>query len=750
VEVPEGALTGDVQVCWVVCSNRVRFLVIVGPEFEEISSIAFEPGTGSLWVADRGAPNAVYELDSTGALFARGSLSNPVLAHPSPGDGNGRIYYGNSTVSAFNTGAIEFIDSATNAKGFLANAGEPETDPAACFGIAANDLEPNVAYYLNGIGGGMHVRRVLFGPGDDPSYGNRPFEFNDPAGARFDSSGNLYITSTTELYKILPGEAGVELLADGFTAAAGIDLTEGASIPTLLVADEATGVIWLVNGETGDKEVVASGFNGPVGVAFSADPVTGDLFYDVAEPTRIIRLPDPHVEFVENEDVRVLMSKQGANDDYPHSNQTQAGQIRVEVKVTDKVDPAGMTVYFGLIDPKDPSEYLNGQAGDNLPMSPDGTVTPSAVVDENGIASTILTIGPQYAGNNYRIEVSFEPPPNFKKRDRSKTYTSWRRLYIEHDKMYEEGEFLTMTSGAEQPKPARVFVANPGIFSEGDEVHVLSGDSIDTSEGEMGFVAEVGADFVDLQAPLELTYPEPNSPQENLLFPYSFLARTDGGTFDAQPSNVELAKAFDDTYTEWHVLSETGYMPFWPHAEFGLPQNPPVPPEAFVAARSFLFFKNFDRSAVQPSRNYVQLVSAARWEESPPAVGATYGRAAAAMGETNWLWVLVETIGLQATTDVQNVVNYVTAHELGHQLNVNQGSPQGGGHDEEKAIGAAGMCEPPNNLQHCCLMNEATAPNVPGVQRFHATTTAPSQDLLCIRTHVDDLNLDDCPAFPFP
>ncbi|MEZ5331177.1 MAG: hypothetical protein R2991_03790 [Thermoanaerobaculia bacterium] len=330
--------------------------------------------------------------------------------------------------------------------------------------MAANDAEFNVAYFLDGANG--HVRRVPRVGLKDLNYGNvsAPFNFNDPAGARFDSAGNLYVSSTTAIYKILPQEAGVELVTGGFTAAAGIDLSEETGDPILLVADEATGNVWLVNGETGDKEIVDSGFAGPVGVAFSEDLATGDLFYDVVESTRILRLPDPRVEFVEKDDVRVLLSKRGP-EDYPSTYQTQDAEIEVTVKVTDKIDPVGTTVYFRIDDPKDQSEYLSGQPGDNLPMSPAGSITPSAVVGADGTATVTLEVDPQYVGNTYRVEVSLQAPPNFHREARSKIYTSWRRLYIEYDQMFKEGEFLTQTSGAGQAEPQRVFVANPATFS---------------------------------------------------------------------------------------------------------------------------------------------------------------------------------------------------------------------------------------------------------------------------------------------
>lgn len=739
VQVPAKALTGDVMVCWAgVCSNRLPFKMLLGPVFQDVSSIAFEPGTGSLWVADRGSVDTVYEISSAGTLTARGNLNQALLGHPSPSNGNGRIYYSNSLLSEFNFGSIEYIDSATNAEVFFDRAGDSAgtSVPVRCEGIAANNLEPDVAYFLDGRGN--TVRRIVRDAlAHDLMYGDQPFSFNSPAGARFDAAGNLYLSSTTALYKILPQEAGVELVTGGFTAAAGIDLTEDTGIPLLLVADEATGNVWLVNGETGDKEIVGSGFSGPVGVAFSADLATGDLFYDVAEPTRIVRLPDPRVEFVEGDDVRVLLSKQGTGDTYPNGAQTQNGQIQVKVKVIDQANPAGTTVYFRLIDPKDPSSYRSGHVGDNLPTSPAGSITPSAVAGADGIATATLIVDGQNAGNNYQVEASLQAPPNFKKIARSKTYTSWRRLYIEHDRMYKEGEFIVQTSGAGQPNPARVFVANPATFAVGDAVHILSGTSNATAEGELGIVAALGAGFVDLQSPLALSYSAPQA--SDAPFPYSFLGKRVGSDwmFDAQPSTADLAKAFDDTFTEWLLLPDGGYLPHW--ADAG------AQPAAFIEPRSSLFFKhhNHNDQAPRPFVNHVQLVSAARYEPSPQPVGSTLGLTSgdnlSGAVAANWTWIFVDTIALLAPSNQQNLRNHVTAHELGHELNVNQGNSLGDGHDSEMAWKPPGVG---------CLMNVSAPLNTPGTPRFHASTSAPSADLLCIRTHIDDLNQDSCPAFP--
>ncbi len=67
-----GVVTSEVVVCVAeTCSNKVRFTVAVGPTFQNISSLAFEPSTGSLWVADRGTADKVIEIDSAGTVHTR-------------------------------------------------------------------------------------------------------------------------------------------------------------------------------------------------------------------------------------------------------------------------------------------------------------------------------------------------------------------------------------------------------------------------------------------------------------------------------------------------------------------------------------------------------------------------------------------------------------------------------------------------------------------------------------------------------
>ena len=134
VTVPIGAVTSDVVVCAVeACSNKVRFTVSFGPTFQNISSLAFEPGTGSLWVGDQGA-GSVVEIDSTGTAFSRAALGMAFVSNPSPGDGTGRIYFANGSNSPNNIGNIRYIDSSTNSNIFFRTAGTATTNPVGARG----------------------------------------------------------------------------------------------------------------------------------------------------------------------------------------------------------------------------------------------------------------------------------------------------------------------------------------------------------------------------------------------------------------------------------------------------------------------------------------------------------------------------------------------------------------------------------------------------------------------------------------
>ena len=721
--VPAGAVTGDVVVCVVdVCSNKVRFTVTVGPTFQNISSLAFESGTGSLWVGDRGAADDVIEIDSTGTAFNRAALAEPFVSNPSPGDGTGRVYFSNGTTNPLNLGQIRFIDSATNSNTLFRNASTTEVRARA---LAARDSEPNVAYFLDGANN--TVRRVPFTLLIDPDWGNTAglFVFNDPAGARFDSAGNLYVSSTTAIYKIAPNET-VTQVATGFTGAAGIDLSEDTGVPTLLVADSATGQVFLVNTQNGFKEVVADGFTNPVAVAFSRNLTTGELFYDVAEPTRIIRLADPRVRFTLRDSTPVLTHKYRPEDQYPSSFQTGDRTITVEATVLEAARPmAGTTIYFRVVDPQDQGPYASTGPGDNKDLDPNaGTVVPDhATSDANGKVRTTLKITNTYGGDNYQVEASLLAPPNFRKIARSGIFTAWKRAHVEYDRMYKVGEFVDQTSGAGQADPTQIFVVNPATFSIGEQVHVLSGSTPATQEGEGRTVSAVAIDHIVVDSALTNSYTQsdPNTA------PYSFVAKVSGGFYEVAPSSTVLGITFTDPLCDWTFVDGGSFLPAWTSI-----------PIDDITPRTSTFFKNLQAGLI-PRTNHVQLVAAGQLADpnGTDFLGLTQAVNPPGGTSKNWSWIFLDSIqnfcfGCSAA-QLQNSIWDTSAHELAHQWNVNRPeNPEG--HDSENTW---------NDATKRCLMNPVSDLKI-GPARLHANLAAPSKDLYCIRGHTNDLNQDTC------
>lgn len=726
VVVPEGAKTGSVVVCIAsdICSNPFPFSVTYGPAFLDISSIAFETGTGSLWVADRSTADDLLEIEADGTIQMRpATLNEPLVGHPTPADGTGRVYYCNSSPTVPNAGQMRYINSVTNTDNFFGFAGTGGTDNVRCEGIAANVLEPSFAYLLNGVNN--TIRRVFQGGNHDPMYGDQPFPFNSPAGARFDSSGDLYVSATTSIYRILFQEAGVELVATGFTAAAGMDLVELGDDTILAVADESTGKVWLVNAATGSRIEVASGLSGPVGVAFGEDPNTGATALYVAEPTRILVLPDPRLEFMVETDQKVLLSRSWGFDPFPSPDQTANGSIAVRVRLTPLLDPTGKTAYFRLRDPRDPSRYIVGATeDDNLPSPPAGSVSTQAAFDANGIAVATLTVNNQYSGNNYQVEAGLASGAAFRAFATSPVFTTWRRGYIEHDFMWKEGSWINADSGAGQPNPMRIF-ADPTGFTVGADVQVLSGETFDTAIGEFGEVAAVGPNYVDVDTDpgpgqSGLVHLYPGNPDDEA--PFSFIALVGPGFFGAAPNTARLAIAFDDAFAEWVALPTSDFVPSFPV----VPDNPDASP--YLSERTRRFFNALRNPSPPPILNTIHVVSAAGALGTPPPLGLSITQSDPD-SINNLSWVFDTNIGAAFPPgDVDAVRESTTGHEIAHQFNVNSAGPQE--HDAEDAWTPAGWL---------CLMNISRDRTL-GISKFHAPAGASTQDLMCIRTHIDDLD----------
>lgn len=184
------------------------------------------------------------------------------------------------------------------------------------------------------------------------------------------------------------------------------------------------------------------------------------------------------------------------------------------------------------------------------------------------------------------------------------------------------------------------------------------------------------------------------------------------GVYGSNPDTRTLAVAFDDAFAEWVVLPTGGFLPHWPLV--------PKLSEAgdFIDLRSKGFFNAPMAPARPPILNTVQSVAA----------GDAVGSFGLANLQSNWSWVFNERIAAHFAGVVEAARENVTAHELAHQFNVNSGASLG--HDIEDSWTTPGQA---------CLMN-ADRDRTLGVVKMHSPFGAPTNDLACIRSHIDDLD----------
>ncbi len=362
-----------------------------------------------------------------------------------------------------------------------------------------------------------------------------------------------------------------------------------------------------------------------------------------------------------------------------------------------------------------------------------GTLTSAEVESANGgIVETELIITDEYAGDNYQIEARFNSLSD-PVQATSGTLTAWKRMYVEHDRMYKVGEFVIKDSGPGSGNADnKVYVRSVGIFGVGNTIHIFSGTN---PTGEMATVLAKNTSEKSLTLSINLTslYPstviagscDPSNGTFNAYCaksPYSFVAKVSGGTYDVLPTDTRYDRAFTDPFVEIKVLS-SNFLPAWPN--INITQLPALGP--WIDERTFLYFEN------KNTTNHVQLVSAGTHQVPPP--NPVYGitKSGGSAGTTNTSWVFWKKIK-DSFSPHQNALDSVTAHEFAHQWNVNPT------YSQQHCNQLAWL---PLGIDPYCLMNQSRDRSK-GVQLFHI---ADPSEIWCIRKHADNLFIDPsiCP-----
>jgi hypothetical protein len=194
------------------------------------------------------------------------------------------------------------------------------------------------------------------------------------------------------------------------------------------------------------------------------------------------------LDFEFTDDQKVLLHKYRAEGTYPSKYQQRLAddpsappadqRIEVDVMVTELNSPVpNKPIYFRVTDPKDTAPYIpNSTANDNrdqtLPLGalvarePCLAIPPPGIVcalsQQDGFARVVLKTSDHVSGENYRVEASTDASFSCGTGcPRSGTITTWKRVYVEVNRMFRAGTFIaeTVQKGADS-----IAVADAGVF----------------------------------------------------------------------------------------------------------------------------------------------------------------------------------------------------------------------------------------------------------------------------------------------
>ncbi len=168
--------------------------------------------------------------------------------------------------------------------------------------------------------------------------------------------------------------------------------------------------------------------------------------------------------------------------------QTKDGEVTITFHGEPVEELTGEKVYFRVVnpDPDDRSPYETASgAPDNRQTAsafgPGNISAKEAVLEKRNLngkevaaAEVILTITPQYAGDNYQVEASLDS--TFSRIcARTAVMVAWKRVYLEEDNMYLEGATLTAAFAPDADGAGDVLqVDQSGDFTVGELVMVFS------------------------------------------------------------------------------------------------------------------------------------------------------------------------------------------------------------------------------------------------------------------------------------
>lgn len=386
---------------------------------------------------------------------------------------------------------------------------------------------------------------------------------------------------------------------------------------------------------------------------------------------------------------RSLTHKYGAGDAYP-AGQEADGEITL--KLRPRRAPAGTTVYLRVFDPPDSAAYGPPEPrpwGDNADTSSGaGTIsggkTATVVLPASGVLSVPLRMTDTVAGDNYEVRASPDPAlhtdPDFlcdatTNCRKTPAITAWKRVYVETDRMFRHGAYLTADIAPCATSPCYVPLSSLGGIGRRDTLRLihaprteLVGPQLFYSEDVTVLRVEKNRGRVEV-TPYAQSYFGPDQDSGGTV--RGFLADAVGvitgdDSQDFFSSNSGLiTPLFDGTFVE-HIFLNDDPVPFLPYEQQIAGAGEPGSEVREIARR---WFRNFDRP------NHQHLLGGRLGYEA-----GVKGLTTAKIG-TNWSWIFVESVAASSPRrgGGEWVFNgEVAGHEMAHQWQVNPGTDTGG------------------------------------------------------------------------
>jgi hypothetical protein len=453
-----------------------------------------------------------------------------------------------------------------------------------------------------------------------------------------------------------------------------------------------------------------------------SDETTDGYVHDQA-PVTVSVSPDP-VKCAELQILgffdRVLTRRFGDGltyeDRYPFP-QTKDAQVSFQLRSW-TIEP-GTTAYVRAMDPADGAAYGGPHAkGDNVDPS-GGTISLvgaetgspilAVIVPTNGRLDLALHTSKYAAGDNYLVEASTDSrmltDPEFlctgKCARSSYVATSWKRTYLELDRMAKSGAYITEDI---PPGSSKISVTTTSGFKVGTPIRIMHAPPLSSNTRDFYFedrkVTKVSSKLrtIDLDTPLEKAY---TGPEVIDGLARTFLAdaviNPDAGYWDVPLDQIQ--PAWNGAFTEV-VLTSDDPVPFLPH-------QPTIKGEAHsVSSEANLFARKWSYHRSDP--NHMQLLTAWNSDYKSP------GRASSITGVA-FAWVFIGTSnGLAPAASEDKLKGEVVVHELTHLWQAD--------HCAEFEFDSGRRCTMRDGADwtSCSDTNDTTCPEFfDGVSRFH-------------------------------